>query len=72
MQIALPVVWEVCDTVTIEADSIGEAIELFKETSDHIPLPSNPNYIDGSFALWTEDEDAIKLFNKDRTLTEDD
>ena len=71
MQITLPVVWQVSDTVTVEADSIEEAIGVFKKIADDIPLPSDPDYVDGSFSLWTEDKETIELFNRDRTFTKD-
>ena len=63
MQIRLPVVWEVSDVVTVKAESIEDGIQVFKKTADDMPLPSDPDYVDGSFKLWTEDEDTIKLFN---------
>ena len=71
MEIKLPVTWEVCDFVTIEADSIDEAIEKFKETEDDIPLPTEPDYVDGSFSLSTEDPEIIRFYNEEDTFTDD-
>ena len=56
----IPVNWEVYGTVEIEAGSIEEAINIFDEQSDDIPLPEG-DYIDGSFKR--EDLDFIKEFN---------
>ena len=45
----IPVEWTVCDTVEIEAESLEEAVRIFDEISDDIPLPTEPNYIYGTF-----------------------
>ena len=71
MQIRLPVVWEVSAVVTVEADSIEEGIKVFKETEEDMPLPDDPDYVDGSFKLWTEDEDTIKLFQRKQDAYKD-
>lgn len=47
----IPVEWAVWSRVPIEADSLDEALEKFKQTSDEIPLPTDGEYIDGSFIL---------------------
>lgn len=56
----IPVSWEVYGSVEIDAESVEEAINIFDEQSDDIPLPEG-NYIDGSFKR--EDLDFIKEFN---------
>jgi len=45
----IPCAWEVYATVEVAANSLAEAIE--KVEDDEFPLPSNFNYIDGSFAV---------------------
>ncbi len=62
----LPVIWEVYDTVKIEATSLEEAIEIFEETKDNIPLPTDPEYVDDSFQLSDSDIDYLKLFNQQK------
>ena len=47
----IPVTWQVWDKVKIEATSLKDAIEYFKEHSDEIPLGTEPEYIDGSFQI---------------------
>lgn len=63
----IPVEWCVYDTVEIEAESMEEAIEIFDETIDDIPLPTDWDYMEGSFKRSTQeemkDEDYYKLFN---------
>ena len=56
----IPVSWEAYGYVEIDAESVEEAINIFDEQSDDIPLPEG-NYIDGSFKR--EDLDFIKEFN---------
>jgi len=36
----IPVTWEVCDIIEIEAESLEEAIKIFDETEDEISLPT--------------------------------
>ena len=59
----IPVVWEMCGMVTVEAKNLKEAIEIVKNDNDDIPLPEG-NYVDGSFQLSTEDEGVIALYQK--------
>ena len=40
----VPVTWEVCGEVDIEANSLEEAVEIFKEKSDEISLPEQSFY----------------------------
>ena len=62
MKIKLPVTWEVFGMIEIEADSIENAIEKFHENIDYIKLPSNAEYVDGSFRLSDEEIEYIQLF----------
>lgn len=64
MKIKLPVTWEVCGLVEVEANSIEEAVEYFNQNSSDIELPENPEYVDGSFVLSGDDPDYIKCFQK--------
>ena len=57
----IPVSWEMHGIVEIEADSLDEAIQVFDDTSDNIPLPKESEYIDGSFNR--EDEETCSLNN---------
>ena len=58
----IPVEWAVFATVEIEAESVEEAIKIFNETQDEIPLPTDNEYIDGSFKMSEQgsDEDDIE------------
>lgn len=60
----IPVTWEMFGTVTVEANSLEEAIEFFDnfEKEEGFTLPSNESYVDGSFQR--EDEENCQLMNQ--------
>lgn len=62
----LPVTYSVSGFVNIEAESIEDAIQYFKENTDDIALPLDVDteYIDGSFELSSEDKEYIEFLNK--------
>ena len=62
----IPVTWEVYSHISIEADTLEEAIEIFdkKENSDEdYPLPTDSYYVDGSFKRELDIE-MIQLINE--------
>ena len=65
MIVRLPVTWEVCGFVEVEADTICDAMDIFDETLDHIPLPSEFDYCDGSFDLAIKEPEVIQVYNED-------
>lgn len=67
MKIKLPVTWELCGFVEVEAESIEEAVEYFKEHTYAIETPDDPEYVDGSFWLSDEDVDFIALYQEKET-----
>ncbi|MBR0267148.1 MAG: hypothetical protein IJQ71_06870 [Clostridia bacterium] len=52
----------------VEADSIDDAMDIFKETSDEIPLPTDADYVDGSFDLSCYEPEVIQVYNPDAPL----
>jgi hypothetical protein len=57
----IAVTWEMCGYVDIpNVTTIEDAMEIFNRESDYIKLPSNAEYVDGSFRLTTEDVDEMK------------
>lgn len=52
----IPVSWEVYGTVEIEANSVEEALQIAIDTQDDLPLPTDGDYIDGSFKIDSEIE----------------
>lgn len=63
MYIKLPVEYTMYGTVTVEADTIEEAIKKFNENNDDFDLPDDPEYVDGSF-ICSDDINFIKFVNK--------
>lgn len=61
----IPVTWEVCGEVDIEANSLEEAVEIFKEKMDEVPLPSESYYVDGSFRLTSENLEELRSMVKE-------
>ena len=59
----IPVSWSVTATMKIEAESMAEAIEK----AEQAPLPTDPDYMDGSFEINRE---VISCVNKN--LSEQD
>ena len=62
MKIKLPVTWEVCGMIEIEADSIEDAVAKFDKDIDYIGLPPNGEYVDGSFDLSDREIEYLELF----------
>ena len=50
----VPVTWQMCGYVDIDAPDMRTAMEIFNKTSDHIGLPDG-EYVDGSFELTSQD-----------------
>lgn len=57
----IPVEWSVFAMVKIEAETLEDAVKVFDETIDDIPLPVWPEYIDGSFKRCTQDDETETL-----------
>lgn len=60
----IPVVWQMMGTVTVEADTLEEAIEIAKDDAGVIPIPDNGTFLDGSWEVDCSDKDCIReLYN---------
>ena len=58
--VKLPVTYEVCGFVEVPKGTIEEAIDYFYENIDYIKLPTDTEYVDGSFQLSTDDPEEIE------------
>lgn len=47
----IPVTWEMCGIVEIEAKTLQEAMDCAKDDEEEIPLPDDSIYVDGSWKL---------------------
>ena len=54
------VTWEMCGFVDIDEVSMEEAMQSFKKNSDHIQLPNDGVYVDGSFQLSSDDVEEME------------
>lgn len=50
----IPVTWEVCGYVYVDADTLVEAMETARDDEGVIPLPTESDYVDGSWRLSEE------------------
>lgn len=67
----IPVTWSACGIVKIKANSLSEAMKFVKEDEDIIPIPSENDYVDGSFDLSFEEEDDVRALYNDGQLDVD-
>lgn len=49
----IPVSWQCCGTITVEASSMAEAIRIFDRDIDEYPLPKDEDYVEDSFIRET-------------------
>lgn len=61
----IPVAYEMMGVIEVVADTLAEAMELARDEAGNIPLPDNASYVDDSWELATDDEQAIReLYNR--------
>lgn len=58
------VTWEMCGYVDIEANNMEEAMKKFHSESDHIKLPEDGEYVDGSFQLSSNDVEEMEAMSE--------
>lgn len=56
----IPVTWQVCGFVYIDACSLEEAMEIAKDEDGQIPLPIDGDYVDGSWVLSETNPDYVR------------
>lgn len=61
----LPVTWEVCGIVEIEAETLEDAVKYFDENTTQIDTPSEEYYVDGSFRLSSDDIEDLRFMEED-------
>ena len=57
----IPVTWEECSVIKVEANTLKEAMEIAYDEKGEIPLPSDGNYVDGSWVL-TETGEVVPYY----------
>ena len=58
----IPVTWEMCAMITVEANTLEEAMEEAKDEAGIIPIPSDADYVDDSWHLSTDNPDYIREY----------
>ena len=54
----IPVTWEVCGVIECEAPTLEEAMEYARDEDGVIPLPTESDYVEGSWRLSYETDEA--------------
>ena len=58
-------VCEVCGYVYVEADTLEAAMETARDDEGVIPLPTESDYVDGSWRLSESNEDFVREMYND-------
>ncbi len=58
---SVPVTWEVCGIVKIEAVTLAEAMKIARDNEGNLDIPKESEYVDGSWSLSSDDERYIRL-----------
>ena len=66
----IPVTWEVCGYVYVDADTLNEAMETARDDEGVIPLPTESDYVDGSWRLSETDENFVREMYNDNQQDE--
>ena len=61
----IPVTWEVCGYVYVDADTLVEAMETARDDEGVIPLPTESDSVDGSWRLSETDENFVREMYND-------
>lgn len=66
----IPVYWECSAVIDVTADTLAEAIEIARDDNCEIPVPSDGDYVDGSWAVDDISEDEIRSLWNDNQKDE--
>lgn len=58
----VPVTWEMYAAISVEADSLEEAMEIARDREGKIPLPVDGYYVDGSWDLSCNEPESVLCF----------
>ena len=69
----IPVTWQMCGYVYVDADKLEDAIESVREDHREYPLPEEATYVEDSFQLSDDDIDLIRTsYNDNRMDSEEE
>lgn len=66
----IPVTWSVCGIITVNAATLEEAMHIARDDENVIPLPTDSDYIDGSWELSHDDAEMIRQCYNDNQSDE--
>lgn len=64
----IPVTWEMCAYIKVEAETMEEAMKIAEDPDGKIPLPPDGSYVDGSWALSSTERDEITILQEPNTI----
>jgi hypothetical protein len=67
---SIPVCWQVCGIVNVEADTLERAMEIARDAEGVLPLPGESDYVYGSWELSHDDADEIRRLYNDNQQDE--
>lgn len=58
----IPVTWSMCAVISVEADTLEEAMQIARDENGEIPLPlsTESDYVDSSWGLSHEDIEIVR------------
>lgn len=62
----IPVVWTMMGTVTVEANTLDEAIEIAKDENGVIPIPEDADFMNGTWEVDCFDIDYLREWYNDK------
>ena len=66
----IPVTWEMCATIKVEANTLEEAMEEARDEAGVIQIPSDADYVDDSWHLSVDNPDDIRAYYNDNQADE--
>lgn len=60
----VPVTWEVYATIEVEAETLEEAMKIAEDEDGEIPLPTQTEYVDGSWRVNVDSPEELALYNQ--------
>lgn len=63
----IPVTWEMCGCVQMEAETLEKAMAIAEDPDGKLPLPVDGTYVDGSWGLSSTDPAYVWLFHNTHT-----
>lgn len=60
----IPVSWEMYGIISVESETLEQAMKVAQDEDGNIPLPANAHYVDGSWRLSSDEEEYVRLFQK--------